>query len=277
MKRLIKLMVNLVAIAMLSVACFSLIGCSKTETVTVKLNLAIYNSAENSYYDEEDTTLTLTLYSDYAEETVKAIVSYIEEGYYDDAIFYGMDSNKIMVGDLKMNASGEIYQNELKPTLIPEFERGYVQGSDLLVKEGSIGLWRTWNEKDGHTTSTSLDTGRATWFMPTSEITGYNEWFCIFATMDLTDETNLNTITYLKEAVNGADAETYYIYYTGEYGADDLLNNGLDFHCEEEAPDEDVAFEPKGEQYVCYKQQQIKVAKGAGNTCGARIKSAEII
>ncbi len=274
MKALKKLLVNILAVAMLFVASVSLIGCS-SKTVTVELELAIYNNAEHEYY--EDTTLTITLEREYAPETVDAIVSYLEEGYYNDAIFYGVDSDKIMVGDLKMDANGKIVQNTVKPTLKPEFERGAVSGSDLKLEKGSIGLFRTWYERDGYSVSNSLDTGRATWLMPTSALTDYDDWFCVFATIDLDDDTNKQTIDYLKDAIKN-DAETYEIYYTGEYDATkDDENNGLTFHCEEEVDDGVKVFEPKGEQYYCYAQQQIKVVKGAGNICGARIVSATVI
>ncbi len=278
MKRFLKLFVNALAVAMLMVASLGLIACAEDEkTVTVELDLAIYNTAENTYYDE--TTLTVTLYSEYAPKTVESIVSYIKDGYYDDAIFYGLDSNKIMVGDLKMNESGEIYQNAVKPTIAPEFEGGvhFVEDSDLKASEGSIGLYRDWFVRNGHKDNTSVDTGRATWFMPTADISDYNGWFCIFASIDMEDETNKQTMEYLKSAVID-NADTYEVYYTGEYDAEkDAENNGLTFNCEEEVPSSVTVFEPKGEQYASYKQHQIKVAKGASNTCGAKIVSAKII
>ncbi len=277
MKKFLRLFVNLTAIVMLTLACVGLFGCSKSDIVKVELQLSIYNSAENKYYDQEDTTLTIELYRHYAEETVDAILGYIEDGYYDDAIFYGLDSNKIMLGDLKMNASGEIYQNELMPTLTPEFERGAVQGSDLTVKEGSIGLWRTWPTNSDYKTSNMLDSGRATWFMPTSEISAYNDYFCVFAVMDMDDADNSTTWGYLKAALTD-NADTYYVYYTGSYDKDsEERDGGLLFHCEDEQPDEDSVFKPEGAQPDCYKSHQIKVAKGVGNTCGAKIVSAKII
>ncbi len=275
MKRFIKLMVTLLAVVTMLVSSLGLVACSDDKTVTVELNLAIYNYEESTNY--EDTTLTVTLHREYAPETVDAIVSYLEEGYYNDAIFYGMDGNQIMVGDLKMDAEGNIYQNAVKPTLKPEFERGAVRGSDLKVEEGSIVLWRTWFEKDSHSTNNSLDTGRATWMLPTSAIAGFDEWMCVFATIDLEDSDNANTIANLKSALND-NSDTYEIYYTGEYDAEkDDENNGLTFNCKEEVPEGTTVFEPEGEQYECYKQQQIKVAKGAGNTCGAKIVSAKIV
>ncbi len=277
MKRIIRLMVNVLAVAMLFATCMGLVGCAN-DKVQVELKLAIYNSETHA---NEDATLTVTLHRDLATETVDAIVSYIEEGYYNDAIFYGLDDNKIMVGDLKMGADGKIYQNTVKPTLKPEFENGAVKGSDLKVESGSIALWRSWSVKDGYSTSASMDTGRATFFLPTTNLTSYDGWFCVFATIDLEDATNKEAIDGLKSAVL-TNSQTYEVYYTladgAEYDAEkDEENNGLTFNCAEEVPEGVEPFEPEGEQYECYKQHQIKLAKGAGNTCGAKIVSAKII
>ena len=279
MKRITKLLVNLLSFAMLIVACCGLFGCSKdVSSVKLELNLAIYNTAEGGYY--EDTTLTLTLYKEYAPETVSAIISYVNEGYYNDTFFYSAGGNRIMVGDLKMNDVGEVYQNQVKPTLKPEFERGAVTGSDLKVKEGSVGIWRTWFVQNSHADNTSLDTGRATMFFPTATVADYDGWFCLFATLDTTDSTNATTLTYLKSALENGDE--YNVFYTLEDGAEydatkDEENNGLTFNCMEEIPEDTVVFDPKGEQYSCYKQNTIKIAKGLGNTCGARIVSAKVI
>ncbi len=274
MKKIIKLIVNVLALAMLSVACLGLFAC-KDEKISIEVTLEIYNASEHEYY--EDTTLTIELHSEFAPQTVEAIVKYVNEGYYNDVIFYGMDNNKIMVGDLKMDGDGNIVQNALKPTLKPEYENnGMISGSNLSAVEGSIGLWRTWATNQDYDKSLGNDTGRATWFMPTTEIISYKANFCIFATIDLDDETNATTLSNLKSAVNGA--EDYYVYYTGEYNNDDsVLNNGLTFNCSEEEPEDGVAFEPEKEQYVCYKQKKIQVPKGSGNTCGAKIVSARVI
>ncbi len=275
MKRITKLLINLLALAVMLVAGLGLVACSNDKTVTVELNLSIYNEEEHANY--EDTTLTITLHREYAPKTVEAIVSYIEEGYYDDAIFYCVEDNKIMVGDLKMSSNGTIYQNAVKPQLEPEFERGTVSGAGLKVEEGSIALWRSWYVRDGYDTSASIDTGRATWCMPTTSISSLDEWVCVFATIDLDDDTNKTTLDNLKSAVK-TYADTYEVYYTGEYNSDDdVLNNGLTFHCEEEVPNGVTVFEPSGEQYECYKQQQITIARGMGNTCGAKIVSAKIV
>ncbi len=274
MKRLLKLFVNLTAVAMLMVACMGLFACDKPDIVKVELQLSIYNNAESKYYDSEDTTLTISLYRDYAEETVNNILSYIEEGYYNDAIFYGMDGNKIMVGDLKMNASGLIEKNAVKPNVKPEFEYGAVKGSDLNVEEGSIGLWRTWPTNESYTTSNLQDSGSATWFMPTSEISSYQGYFCVFAVIDMDDSANSTTWGYLKSALENTD--TYHVYYTGSYDeSSEQADKGLEFNCEEELAED--YYKPEKDVPACYKNYQIKVAKGAGNACGAKIVSAKIV
>ena len=171
-------------------------------------------------------------YKEYAPETVAAILSYVNEGYYDDTFFYTTSTNRIMVGDLKMNADGEIYQNQVKPTLKPEFERGAVTGSDLKYKEGTVGIWRTWFENNDYNDNASLDTGRATMFFPTATVSDYDGWFCLFATLDITDTTNYTTLTYLKSVLE--NGEDYNVFYTLEDGAEydstnEQENNGLTF------------------------------------------------
>ncbi len=277
MKKLLRLFVNLMAVIMLSVACFSLVGCGG-DVVKVELQLEIYNYADSTTYDKEDTKLTIELYRHLAPDTVNAIIGYIQDGYYDNAIFYGYESNKIMVGDLKMNDAGDIYQNELMPTVDGEFEAGSVKGSDLKVKEGSIALWRTWYECDSYSITKNQDTGRATWFMPTTELSSYQDYFCVFAVIDLENEANNTTWEYIKTAIND-NSESYQVYYTGEYNSDDsVLNNGLTFNCEQEVPDNVTPFAPEGDQFVCYKQHQIKVAMGVNSSsCGAKIVSAKVI
>ena len=53
------------------------------------------------------------------------MIKYINDGYYNDAIFYGEKfGDKLFVGDLKMDENGNIYQNEIMPTIEGEFEKG---------------------------------------------------------------------------------------------------------------------------------------------------------
>ena len=284
MKRIIKLFVNLMAVLMLVTACFSFAGCGKEDIVKVELKLSIYNYAEETWYEESETTLTVKLYRHLAPVTVTKMIEYINEGYYNDTIFYTIDGNtdKIMIGDLKMDEAGRIYQNDIKPTIENEFENGTTKGSDLLVENGSIALWRTWYARDEYSTTPVEDTGRATWFMPTKKLSGYTGNFCVFAKIDVLDETNANTLQHLKDALLSKDyLEDYTVYYTGEYDAQlKDANHGLTFNCEKDVNLENVdkLFKADDYEYVCYNSCTINVAKaGAGQNYGAKIVSAKII
>ena len=265
--------------------CFGFAGCSGEDIVKVELKISVFNNEDNEWYDEEDTTLTIDLYRHLAPATVDAIVGYINEGYYDNAIFYGheKDDTKMFVGDLKMDENGRIYQNEIKPQIEGEFEHGGTTGSNLDVTKGNVALWRTWYEQDGFSVSNNQHTGRATWFLPVNNIPTYQDWFCVYAVIDFSNETNANTWEYIKNAVMvSGNYETYELYYTGEYqatGKEDA-NYGLDFHCEKEvlAEHKDGVFNAEGAEYVLYNQQTIRVAEGKlGENCGAKIVSAKVV
>lgn len=282
MKRITKIFVNLLALVLVVAGCFSFSAC-REDIKQIELKVAVYNYTTNT---EEELTLKVDLYRHLAPATVDAIVSYVNEGYYNDTIFYKIDesgrSSQIMVGDLKVNAVNEIYQNAIKPEIKGEFKAGGTVGSNLVATKGSIGLWRTWTELDGsYTTSTSTTTGRATWFMPTEAITGYNDYFCIFAQIDMADATNLATLDKIIASFGDtAKSTSYEVYYTGtDYDAE-KENHGLTFHCDKDFDIDEVEdlFEAEGEQYVCYDRYTIKVPTVSVNdTIAARIKTATVI
>ena len=287
MKRLSRIFTSFMVVVLLACACFSFTGCSKEEIIKVELKIAVYNYEKEEWYSGKDTTLTIDLYRHLAPDTVDTMVKYIKNGYYNDAIFYctKSDLNKIFVGDLKMDDLGNIYQNEIMPTIDGEFEYGTTKGSNLKVTEGSIALWRTWYKQDNFNVSSNLHTGRATWFMPTQSLSDHNGWFCVFALIDMANTANANTWAHIKNAVMPeANSDVYNIYYTGEY--DRKLpnqNNGLTFHCEkgegEVLPEhQDNVFIPENNQYRAYEQTAIRVARGVdGAVCGARIVSAKVV
>ncbi len=285
MKRFNKVLTSIIAFVMLFTMCFSLTGCIE-DIKKVELTIAVYDYENNQMYEESDVTLTLELYRHLAPNTVDAIMGYIEDGYYDNAVFYKMEGrdSQLMVGDLKLNGS-VIEQNAIKPAIDGEFEKGGTTGSNLTNKKGAVGLWRTWNAYDGsYTTSTSTDTGRATWFMPTETISSYDTWFCVFAQIDMNDTSNSNAITAIINAF-GSDGnyEEYEIYYTGEYDAEKVdENHGLKFNIvPEDEFDENAIpdlFEAEGAEYVCYNHYTVKIpVTEAGGTVAAKIVSAKLV
>ena len=261
MKRFIKKIVNIVAVIMICVFCFSFVACGE-DLKRIEVTFSIYNASEDTV---EDKTLTIDLYRHLAPKTVDYILENINNGYYEGTVpyFIGSATNSIMLGDLKFN-NGLFEQNTFVKTIEGEFDIGGTTGSNLKSKAGSIGIWRTWGANEQQTSSNSAHTGRATWYIPTEEMTGLMGNFCVFAQFDLTDEDNSETYSLIKTYLTDSSlTQSFAIYYTGEYNSDnDVKNNGLEFHCltledYENMSDKSDVFEPEGEQYICYEMSEI--------------------
>ncbi|MBQ8426765.1 MAG: peptidylprolyl isomerase [Clostridia bacterium] len=288
MKGLTKIIINALVVVLLAVSCFGLVGCKK-DIKTVELTISLYDYENNEMYDESDVTITIDLYRHLAPKTVDKMVEYVNDGYYDGAIFYKMvgQSNQIMLGDLKL-VNNEIVQNAIMPTIEGEFEYGGTIGSNLVNEKGSIGLWRTWTaydeeQGDYYKTNTSIDTGRATWYMPTTSITSYNKWMCVFGKLVLDNESTATAIEGIINAFSdGGEYEEYVVYYTGEYDESKVNDNhGLEFHCVPiDEFDEDMAdlFVAEGSQYACYNHYTIQVpVTGTNGSIAAKVVSAKVI
>ncbi len=279
MNRFKKLIIMAMSLLMTFICAFSFAGCVK-DIKKVELKVSIYNFSTSKV---EDHSLNIELYGHLAPETVESISNLIKEGYYDDTVFYKMEdyADQIMIGDLKYSPEIEenegFYLNDAKPTIKGEFERGGTTGSNLKNEEGSIGLWRTWAAQDTsyNTGSSGLNTGSATWFMPTKALTGYDKNFCVFGKYDVKNEDNKETMTAIKEFFsNTSRYEEFVIYYTGEY-------DNLTFHCvkaeefnKDEIKDLFVAEEDSAE-LVCYNSYTIRVPMTVGGNIAARIVSAK--
>lgn len=310
MKRLTKLLTNLLAVLLLVVGGVSMVGCGEDITTT-EVKIQLYDYEGQAFYGDSESILTIDLYGHLAPQTVEAIASYISAGYYNNALIYSTKFDtvdQIMVGDLKVDGDaivvgedGEvnIKQNPIKPALPGEFENGGTKGSNLTNTKGSVGLWRSWYATGSYSASSATNTGSATWFMPTSTRTSFDGNFCVFGQINLEDEVNAATF----EALQGLFEEKtnyteYVIYYTGEYDAT-KENCGLTFHCVteeyfeeniENLTDEEIeemspadkakfdVFEADKEklELVCFNKTTIKVANNAGGKVGAMIKSATI-
>ena len=142
-----------------------------------------------------------------------------------------------MLGEFKL-VDGVLTQNVKKDGKLPaemygEFEKNGTIGSNLTNTAGAIGLWRSWYEENDlnyQNSSESMNSARGVWYMPTTDITAYNGYFCIFAKFSVSD--NASAFDALSNAFASADDYTsYIIYYTGEYdGAKENEDYGLTFH-----------------------------------------------
>lgn len=305
MKRFFKTLVNFVATIMLVVACLSFAGCGEDIT-TVSLNLNLYDYSDGEYYQAEDVEMSIDFYGHLAPKTVDKMLSYLKDGYYDGALLYRIEGYKqIMMGDLVLSGgateivtgedgSTNIVQNDIKPQLDGEFEAGGTVGSDLVNSKGYVGLWRTWKKVGSNNSgnnkfnvSGGLNTGRATWYMPTATDSTYNGFFCVFGVMDMDDESTTEAFAAIEDIFAAQKNYTQYvIYFTGEYDENKVdQNHGLTYHCvtkeyfdslSSDEVEELGIFEAKIGQLECYNQYTIQVANNANGSCGAMIKSAKI-
>lgn len=285
MKRLSKVFINVIAVIMCAVACFGVSGCKK-DMKTVELKIAVYDYENKQTYAESEVTMTIDLYRHLAPNTVDKIIEYINDGYYNDAVFYRMSaqSSQIMLGDLKFDGDS-VYQNEIMPMIDGEFEYGGTTGSNLVNEKGSIGLWRTWTAYDAneyYKTNTATDTGRATWYMPTNDIVSYNKWFCVFGKFNLDSASTSKAFSAIETAFSDSGYyEEYVIYYTGEYDETKPNENfGLTFNCVPKADfneDMEGLFVAEGAQHVCYNHYTVQIPlTGENGTIAAKVVSAKV-
>ncbi len=280
MKKLFKIAVNFMAVAILTVATFGLAACEDIKKL--ELSLSLYNNADSVFYAEDDVKFSVDLYRHLAPKTVDKVLEHVKAGYYDNAIFYQETgySSQIMMGDLKFE-NGELKQNligdKLPSEIYGEFQSNGTTGSNLVSDKGSIGIWRSRyaTDADFKTSSGARDSGRATWYIPTSAITGYDGYFCVFAQYDTTATANSKAISAISAIFANSDYYTeYVIYYTGEYDTAKANENyGLTFNAVKAADfDEDTeVFEAEGEQLVCFNKKTVKIPNAINGNVTAKV------
>ena len=280
MKKLFKLAVNFMAVALMAVCSFGLAGCEDIKKL--ELSLSLYNYSDSEFYAESDVKFSVDLYRHLAPKTVDAVVAHVNAGYYDNAIFYQdtSESSLIFVGDLKLE-NGELKQNligdKLPSEIYGEFESNGTTGSNLVSEKGSIGIWRSYYEQDGSytTSSDARDSGRATWYLPTATKSAFNGYFCVFAKFDTADTANAKAISALTSIFANSDYYTeYVIYYTGDY--DNLQFHAMtksDYDALEEEPE---VFEAEGKELVCFNKKTVKIPNVVSGEISAKIKSIKV-
>lgn len=295
MKKLVKLLINALAVLMLFVTTIGMTACADIKTLEVVVQ--VYDYDEREFLNEEDVTFNLDLYRHLAPQTVDAIIAHVQNGYYDNTFFYVEEAsgyNVLLVGDLKYDSEGNVVQNLIdgkQPSQIyGEFEANGVKGSDLRAEKGTVGLYRTYFKNDGNfdASSTARDSGRATWMLPQVSSTAYNGYYCMFGKYDL-DGNALTAIDAVTNVLRNTGSYTsYIIYYTGEYDASKPDENfGLTFHCVPELTfnnltdeEKEEVFYAEGEQYEFYTKRRIHIPKildpDTINASTASIKSVKV-
>lgn len=284
MKKLFKIAVNFMAVVTLTVATFGLAACEDIKKLDISLSL--YNYSSNEFYAESDVKFSVDLYRHLAPKTVDKIIEHVKAGYYDNAVFYQETgySSQIMIGDLKFE-NGELKQNlidgKLPSEIYGEFEYNGTTGSNLVSSKGSIGIWRSYYQADGgyKVSSDARNSGRATWFIPTSEITDYNGYFCIFAQYNASATANAKAISAISSILSSESTE-YVIYYTGEYDAN-KDGYGLTFKAMkkedfDKLDEEPEMFEAKGQQLVCFNKKTVKIPNLVGGNVSAKISKIAV-
>ena len=284
MKKLLKIAVNFMAVAIMAVCSFSLVACEDIKQLELSLNL--YNYTDNVFYADSDVKFSVDLYRHLAPKTVDKVLEHVNNGYYNDAIFYE-ESGIIMIGDLKIDGNGNVVQNlidnKLPSEIYGEFEYNGTTGSDLINEKGSIGIWRSYYANDTATYKTSSkarNSGRATWYIPTAAKTDYNGYFCIFAQYDTADTANSKAIDAITAIfANSAYYTEYVVYYTGEYDKDKADENyGLTFNAVKKSDfDEDTeVFEAEKEQLVCFNKKTVKIPNLVDGKVTAKVNSVKV-
>ena len=283
MKRFIKTICLTLCIALLSVTCLSLAACEDIKKLEVKIS--VYDSSTNNQVEK---TVTVELYRHLAGDTVDAILSYVKEGFYDGLPFYKTDdySSQIMVGDYEYDGTLKLHTADYIKNIDGEFEKAGVTGSDLKNAEGYIGLWRTWAAEGSYKSNkdAAFNSGKATVYMPTGTLSGYDTYFCVFGMFDLEDEDISNTVSLIKAALSNSDQTvSYTVYYTGDYGED---GSTLVYHCdltsdyEEKIEDEDFkdsVFEAERSQFVSFNSRKITLPyNSVNNQITAKIVSVKV-
>ena len=275
-----KLFTLAIAVLMAVVCTVSFTGCTKIKKM--QLTLSVYDYDNHKFVEQ---TMDIDLYAHLAPKTVEAIMSYVKGGYYDNAVLYKMGgyASQIMVGDYDYDGQ-TLSQKEQKPTITGEFTYGgvkYEGGSPLKAKNGSIGLWRSWYEQDGsHRGRSATNSGSATMFMPTQDLSEYDGYFCIFAQIDLEDSKTEKAFKAIKAVFDAEDAsDIYTVYYTGEYDSTATLNHGLTFNYMDaenfDADDIEGLFEAEDNQLVCYNYHNVTIPVAQGQPA-VKIVSAKI-
>ena len=212
-----KFLVKLFTLLVATVMVLSMSACGE-KIVKLKFTLSVYDIEEQTMVEE---TLTYNMHQSLAETAVKEVKKLVEDGYFDNCVFYKQSksngvavSTQLFFGGLN-RVGTEITQNA--PVAIPdaEFEKNGVTGSNLINDVGYIGLWRTWDTTKSYSTSGYGKT-ISTMYMPTASLSSYNGNFCVFAKYASSDD-----LAIIENIIDLLATTDYVTEYTCYYSAND--------------------------------------------------------
>lgn len=297
MKRFFKRVLNVFLCLTVAGASISFAACEDIKTL--EITLQVYNYTDSEFYAEEDVTMTVSLYRHLAPQTVDYVIGQVKAGYYDDTVFYKLAdySSQIMVGDLKFDGnvvSQNLLSGKLPEEIYGEFDRNGTSGSNLVNQKGSVGMWHSFyasaDTATYKTSSDAMNSGRGTLFMPTTAISSYDGYFCVFATFDLDNEANATAFNAISSVLNSGDNYTaYVVFYTGEYDAEKPTENyGLTFNAVlkeifDENYDEDentyngeTVFKAEKDQLTEFNYKAVYMPNAVNGQITAKIKSVKV-
>lgn len=210
-----KIIIGILTFALLFATLATATGCSKI--VKLQVEVVVYNTETKT---TEEKTISFDMYEGLAPNAVAAVKQAIKDGKYSDCVLYEQStsngvstSSQLMFGGLKK--SGSTFER-VQQTAVPnaDFEKNGTTGSNLTNSLGYLGLWRTWDTtksftNNGFTNSTTQI------YMPKSDLTSYNGYFCIFA--KYTSQDDLDVINDIISLFGSTD---YYTEYTCYFEAD---------------------------------------------------------
>ena len=187
------------------------------ENVKLQVEVVVYDAETETTGSE---TISFDMYEGLAPKAVAAVKQAVKDGKYNDCVLYEQStangtsvSSQLMFGGLKK--SGSSYERA-EQTAVPDadFEKNGTTGSNLTNSLGYLGLWRTWNTTKSFSTD-GFKNSTTQIYMPKSDITSYNGYFCVFAKYSTQED--LDVINDIVALFGNSD---YYTEYTCYFTAD---------------------------------------------------------
>lgn len=218
-----KFFIAFLTLIVATVSAFSFTACEKIGKL--EFVISVYDVDEAKMVDK---TLTYNLHYSLAPNATAKIKELVKEGYFNDCVFYKQStsngistSSQLFFGGLNRK-NGKITQNDPIAIADADFANNGTYGTNLTNSVGYIGLWRTWNVKQSYSTS-GFQNSYSTMYMPTSSISSYDDYFCVFAEYSTSDD--LALIQSIADLLGTDDYVTEYVCY---YTADDELKFNKD-------------------------------------------------